>query len=101
PLRPHPRHSSPTRRSSDLRGARVVLVSGPVALPAPSGIELLAVRSAEEMARAVAARVGSATIVAMAAAVADYRPATVSPTKVKKDRKSTRLNSSHQIISYA
>ena len=66
------------------RGARVVLVSGPVALPAPSGIELVAVRSAEEMARAVAARVGPATIVAMAAAVADYRPATVSPTKVKK-----------------
>ena len=66
------------------RGARVVLVSGPTALPAPSGIELVAVRSAEEMARAVAARVGAATIVAMAAAVADYRPATVSPTKVKK-----------------
>jgi phosphopantothenoylcysteine decarboxylase/phosphopantothenate--cysteine ligase len=66
------------------RGARVVLVSGPTALPAPSGIELVAVRSAEEMARAVAARVGPATIVAMAAAVADYRPATVSPTKVKK-----------------
>jgi phosphopantothenoylcysteine decarboxylase / phosphopantothenate---cysteine ligase len=66
------------------RGARVVLVSGPTALPTPSGIELVAVRSAEEMARAVAARVSPATIVAMAAAVADYRPATVSPTKVKK-----------------
>ncbi len=66
------------------RGARVILVSGPTALPAPHGIELVAVRSADEMARAVAARVGPATIVAMAAAVADYRPATVSPTKVKK-----------------
>jgi phosphopantothenoylcysteine decarboxylase/phosphopantothenate--cysteine ligase len=66
------------------RGARVVLVSGPVALPAPHGIELVAVRSADEMARAVAAHVGPATIVAMAAAVADYRPAKVSPTKVKK-----------------
>jgi phosphopantothenoylcysteine decarboxylase/phosphopantothenate--cysteine ligase len=66
------------------RGARVVLVSGPVALAAPSGVELVAVRSAEEMARAVAAHVGPATIVAMAAAVADYRPGTVSPTKVKK-----------------
>jgi phosphopantothenoylcysteine decarboxylase/phosphopantothenate--cysteine ligase len=66
------------------RGARVVLVSGPTALAAPHDIELVAVRSAEEMARAVAARVGPATIVAMAAAVADYRPATVSPTKVKK-----------------
>jgi phosphopantothenoylcysteine decarboxylase/phosphopantothenate--cysteine ligase len=66
------------------RGARVVLVSGPVALPAPRDIELVAVRSADEMARAVAAHVGPATIVAMAAAVADYRPAAVSPTKVKK-----------------
>ena len=58
--------------------------SGPTALAAPSGIELVAVRSAEEMAGAVAARVGPATIVIMAAAVADYRPATVSPTKIKK-----------------
>ena len=66
------------------RGARVILVSGPTALVAPHGIEMVAVRSAEEMARAVASHIGPATIVAMAAAVADYRPATVSPTKVKK-----------------
>ncbi|HEX9203484.1 MAG TPA: bifunctional phosphopantothenoylcysteine decarboxylase/phosphopantothenate--cysteine ligase CoaBC [Vicinamibacteria bacterium] len=66
------------------RGARVILVSGPTALPAPSGIERVAVRSAEEMARAVADRVGEAGVVVMAAAVADYRSASVSPTKVKK-----------------
>src|SRR5439155_15235663 len=66
------------------RGARVILVSGPTALPAPSGIERVAVRSAEEMARAVADRVGEAGVVVMAAAVADYRSARVSPTKVKK-----------------
>src|SRR6266581_408020 len=66
------------------RGARVILVSGPTALPAPSGIERVAVRSAEEMARAVSDRVGEAGVVVMAAAVADYRSARVSPTKVKK-----------------
>jgi len=66
------------------RGARVILVSGPTALSAPSGIERVAVRSAEEMARAVGDRVGEAGVVVMAAAVADYRSASVSPTKVKK-----------------
>jgi len=66
------------------RGARVILVAGPTALPAPGGIEVLAVRSAQEMADAVAARLPEAGIVAMAAAVSDYRPAQASPTKIKK-----------------
>jgi phosphopantothenoylcysteine decarboxylase/phosphopantothenate--cysteine ligase len=66
------------------RGARVVLVSGPTSLAPPAGVELLAVRSAEDMARAVRGRAGEATIVVMAAAVSDYRPAAVSPGKVKK-----------------
>lgn len=66
------------------RGARVVLVSGPTALAAPAGIEVVAVRSAEEMAAAVARHARDASIVAMAAAVSDYRPAAVAPEKVKK-----------------
>jgi phosphopantothenoylcysteine decarboxylase/phosphopantothenate--cysteine ligase len=66
------------------RGARVVLVSGPTTLPAPRGVELLRVRSAEEMARAVAERAVDASVVAMAAAVSDYRPAAVAPRKIKK-----------------
>jgi phosphopantothenoylcysteine decarboxylase/phosphopantothenate--cysteine ligase len=66
------------------RGARVLLVSGPTSLPAPAGVELLGVRSAEEMQRAVAARVGPATVVIAAAAVSDYRPDSRSPSKVKK-----------------
>jgi phosphopantothenoylcysteine decarboxylase/phosphopantothenate--cysteine ligase len=66
------------------RGARVILVSGPTSLTPPAGVELVRVRSAEEMARAVSERAPSATIVAMAAAVSDYRPARVAPTKVKK-----------------
>ena len=66
------------------RGAAVTLVSGPTALPAPAGVTLVPVRSAEEMHRAVTEHAASADIVAMAAAVSDYRPATRSETKVKK-----------------
>lgn len=66
------------------RGARVILVSGPTSLAAPHGVEVVAVRSAEEMQRAVADRVGPATVVIAAAAVSDYRPAAASPSKIKK-----------------
>jgi phosphopantothenoylcysteine decarboxylase/phosphopantothenate--cysteine ligase len=66
------------------RGARVVLVSGPTALPPPTGLEFVGVRSAEEMHAAVLARVDGATVLAMAAAVSDYRPARAFPQKLKK-----------------
>ena len=66
------------------RGARVVLVAGPTPVAPPSGVEVVAVRGAEEMARAVAAHAESASIVAMAAAVSDYRPAERAPSKLKK-----------------
>ena len=66
------------------RGAKVVLVSGPATLPRPHGVEVVPVRSAEDMQRAVAARVGPATVVIAAAAVSDYRPAAASASKVKK-----------------
>jgi phosphopantothenoylcysteine decarboxylase/phosphopantothenate--cysteine ligase len=66
------------------RGAQVVLVSGPTALAEPQGMEVVRVRSAEEMARAVEEKAKDATIVAMAAAVSDYRPAAVAPAKLKK-----------------
>jgi phosphopantothenoylcysteine decarboxylase/phosphopantothenate--cysteine ligase len=66
------------------RGARVILVSGPTSLAVPHGVEVVAVRSAEEMQRAVADRVGPATVVIAAAAVSDYRPAAASPSKIKK-----------------
>ncbi len=57
------------------RGARVVLVSGPSQLPPPQGVEVIAVRSADEMHRAVAHHAAEADVVVMAAAVADYTPA--------------------------
>ena len=66
------------------RGAKVVLVAGPTALAAPRGVEVVPVRSAEEMANAVIDRAGAAGIVAMAAAVSDYRPAEQAPNKIKK-----------------
>jgi phosphopantothenoylcysteine decarboxylase/phosphopantothenate--cysteine ligase len=66
------------------RGARVVLVSGPTSLTAPEGLDVVHVRSAAEMARAVDEHFDEATIVVAAAAVADYRPAAVSESKLKK-----------------
>jgi len=73
------------------RGARVVLVSGPTSLPVPSGVEHVPVRSAADMAAAVEARVEGATVVVMAAAVSDYRPAEVAPRKIKKGQGGTTL----------
>ncbi len=66
------------------RGATVVLVSGPTDLPAPSGVELVPVRSAEEMLGAVLERLPRATVVIGAAAVSDYRPVAASSSKIKK-----------------
>ncbi|HXK10460.1 MAG TPA: bifunctional phosphopantothenoylcysteine decarboxylase/phosphopantothenate--cysteine ligase CoaBC [Vicinamibacteria bacterium] len=66
------------------RGAKVVLVSGPTSLPAPWGVDVVPVRSADEMQRAVGERVGPATVVVAAAAVADYRPAAKRGSKLKK-----------------
>lgn len=67
-----------------LRGAKVILVSGPVNLETPAGVERIDVRSAEEMHRAVLERVGDASIAILAAAVADYRPVERHSEKVKK-----------------
>jgi phosphopantothenoylcysteine decarboxylase/phosphopantothenate--cysteine ligase len=74
------------------RGAKVTLVSGPTSLEAPHGVEVVSVRSAEEMRRAVAERVGPATVVIAAAAVSDYRPAAASPSKIKKGDGPLRLD---------
>jgi phosphopantothenoylcysteine decarboxylase/phosphopantothenate--cysteine ligase len=66
------------------RGAAVILVSGPTSLAEPRGLELIRVRSAEEMAAAVGTHAGRATVVVMAAAVSDFRPVARAPYKVKK-----------------
>jgi phosphopantothenoylcysteine decarboxylase/phosphopantothenate--cysteine ligase len=74
------------------RGATVVLVSGPTSLPVPAGIEHVPVRTAEQMLEAVSARLDAATVLAMAAAVSDYRPAALAPNKIKKADGPVRLD---------
>jgi phosphopantothenoylcysteine decarboxylase/phosphopantothenate--cysteine ligase len=66
------------------RGAEVSLVSGPTHLCPPSGVDTVEVRTAEEMAQRVFERYEQCDILLMAAAVADFRPKVVSPTKMKK-----------------
>lgn len=71
-------------RVAAYRGADVTLVSGPVDLPRPLFVETVPVESAREMFEAVTARSGEQDIIVKAAAVADYRPATVGTEKIKK-----------------
>jgi phosphopantothenoylcysteine decarboxylase / phosphopantothenate---cysteine ligase len=66
------------------RGARVILVSGPTALTAPDGVEFIPVRTAAEMHRAVRDKLAETTVVIMAAAVADFRPANPAGAKIKR-----------------
>lgn len=66
------------------RGARVLLVSGPTSLPTPPGVDRTDVTTAEEMLHAVTGQLETTTILIMAAAVADYRPSTSAPQKMKK-----------------
>jgi phosphopantothenoylcysteine decarboxylase / phosphopantothenate---cysteine ligase len=65
-------------------GARVLLVSGPVDLPDPAGVRVVRVETAEQMRAAVLAEVQAADLFIAAAAVADYRPASPEPQKIKK-----------------
>src|SRR5205807_10066640 len=65
-------------------GAKVILVSGPTALKAPRGVELIPVQTAEEMQAAVMEKLDRATIVIKAAAVADYRPKHQAEQKIKR-----------------
>jgi phosphopantothenoylcysteine decarboxylase/phosphopantothenate--cysteine ligase len=65
-------------------GADVVLVSGPAEIPAPEGMEVVRVETAQEMLEAVHARVAGTDVFIAAAAVADYRPAVVADHKIKK-----------------
>lgn len=70
-------------RAARQRGAEVTLVST-IDLPAPPGVELVSVTTADEMLAAVQRASDGADIVVMAAAVADFRPAVVADAKIKK-----------------
>lgn len=82
-------------RMAQRRGARVVLVSGPSALPAPVGVERLMVRTALEMQRVLVERFAAADAVVMAAAVSDYRPAAFAATKIKRGSEEMLLTLQH------
>ena len=68
-----------------LRGAQVTLVSGPVSIAPFAGIETVAVRSAQQMFEAVSERSAESDVVIMCSAVADYKPASYSEQKMKKN----------------
>jgi phosphopantothenoylcysteine decarboxylase/phosphopantothenate--cysteine ligase len=73
------------------QGAEVVLISGPVNLAEPPGVEMRHVETADDMYSATHDVVGDADIFIAAAAVADYRPASVAEQKIKKNDKSMSI----------
>jgi phosphopantothenoylcysteine decarboxylase/phosphopantothenate--cysteine ligase len=66
------------------RGATVTLISGPVSLPSPPGIDIVHVMTAEELRQEVMRRASESDVVVMAAAVADFRPAAIADHKMKR-----------------
>jgi phosphopantothenoylcysteine decarboxylase / phosphopantothenate---cysteine ligase len=75
-------------RAAALRGAEVRLVAANVALPPPPGAEIEAVSSTADLAQAMAVAAKDADIAVMAAAPADFTPASTSETKIKKSEDS-------------
>ena len=71
-------------RAATLRGAQVKLVAANVSLPAPPGVRMHRVVSTAELATAMTEQAAAADLVVMAAAPADFTPATRSDTKIKK-----------------
>ena len=67
-----------------LRGANVTLVTGPTNIKRPPFVNVVEIKSAQDMFDAVTSRANEQDIIIKAAAVADYRPANVSSEKVKK-----------------
>ena len=73
------------------RGAAVTLIAGPTALSKPVGMEFIPVRTAEQMHEAVLEAILGADVLIMAAAVADYRPASIVGRKIKKGKERLTL----------
>ncbi|HLH76684.1 MAG TPA: bifunctional phosphopantothenoylcysteine decarboxylase/phosphopantothenate--cysteine ligase CoaBC [Candidatus Binataceae bacterium] len=78
-------------RAAWMRGAEVRLISGPTALPVPGSVTRISTVSAEEMLRATSDNFAWCTVLVMAAAIADFRPATVATQKIKKRAARWRL----------
>lgn len=79
-------------RAARMRGADVTIVSGHVNLPCPVGVEMINVRTAEEMSDAINRNFTDCDICIMAAAVGDYRPQKQSEQKIKKDKDVLNIN---------
>jgi len=77
-------------RTAWYRGAEVCLISGPVALSPLHGVRHISVTSAEEMRRAVLAEMDDAAVIVKAAAVGDYRGASPSSQKIKREGQALR-----------
>jgi len=73
-------------RAAHQRGAKVTLISGPTKIPPPPADQIIYVRTALEMYRAVMEHYEKATVILKAAAVADYRPKAEAREKIKKDK---------------
>jgi len=78
-------------REAHEAGAGVILISGPVSLDTPTGVECVKVTSALEMRDAVIKQVSQADIFIACAAVADYRVADIAPQKLKKSGRNLQL----------
>ena len=74
------------------RGAKVILVTAPTSLPDPAVVEVVKVTTAQQMCDAVLQKVKGADALIMAAAVADYRPASEAGQKIKKSLDDMTIN---------
>lgn len=81
-------------------GADVTLISGPTNLPCPQKIKYIAVQTAKEMDKVVMQKISGCDVFICAAAVADYRPKSYSPQKIKKEsfEKSLKLQRNPDIL---
>ncbi|MBD9220464.1 MAG: bifunctional phosphopantothenoylcysteine decarboxylase/phosphopantothenate--cysteine ligase CoaBC [Clostridiales bacterium] len=86
-----------------LRGADVVLISGPVSIAQPDNVKVINIESAEDMFNAVVKESEDADVIIKSAAVADYRPVTVSDEKIKKENggmNEIKLERTKDILAY-
>ncbi len=83
-------------------GAKVTLISGPTALPAPLGIKTINIQSAQQMLEASSSEFVTADIIVMSAAVADYTPVDVAHQKIKKKEEefSIQLKKTTDILAF-
>ena len=72
--------------AANARGFKVTLVSGPVTLPCPSGVERIMVNTAVEMNEVMGQHYPTSSLTIMSAAVCDHRPKNIHQQKIKKDK---------------